>query len=644
MVAGSVESFDATTFTTNLAVLLSVSTTAIQLTVTPASVTVTANITTTGYDTSLQIMQTLTQLSTDVQGASAVLGVQVESVSAPLWTSPLDETASSAQLGANSQAGGSGLIIGVAAGVAVAVLLVALLILCVCRRKRTAAGSIPASQGQVEVLPATGKAVSNVAELSITPESIVVEENVAVPVVGLAVEPQAATVVGMASSPAPISASEEMQDWEVGSAELDWIGARSIGRGTYGVTYDVKRGGMRIAAKRMDVDRGAGRQREELERLLRREFRALNTVVHPNVVRTLGVVVDHTEYVCLLMELANGRSLRQMLDMTRDLTPRDGVRQQPGMQFALAYDIAKGMAHLHGLPRPIIHRDLKSDNVLLFYSASDGAQAGCPTAKIADFGLSTSIGSTSYATSTTRAHGGGGTLVYQAPETFKGDFSASSDVYAFAIVCWELLTAERPWQGLSLQEVMFKVVMQKERPPLPAAPPVNSPSVASSSVDVHALLCHFATRCWHDEPDARPLFRKLNRELEVAASQVPATLTLKRNGFLPPDIFISFRFGEVYNEVKALQAALEAQGLRVFVSDVVTPGGDLQNQIANALARCRLAVILASKTYGCLTNELCAPLTLSSAQHTSHRPDARILSISRLFVSPRLTATTRTRR
>jgi hypothetical protein len=61
------------------------------------------------------------------------------------------------------------------------------------------------------------------------------------------------------------------------------------------------------------------------------------------------------------------------------------------------------------------------------------------------------------------------------------------------------------------------------------------------------------------------------------------------------DIFISFRFAEAEAEAVALKAALEAQQLSVFVSNV-HPGGNLQHTIADALATCRLAVILASAT------------------------------------------------
>ena len=70
-----------------------------------------------------------------------------------------------------------------------------------------------------------------------------------------------------------------------------------------------------------------------------------------------------------------------------------------------------------------------------------------------------------------------------------------------------------------------------------------------------------------------------------------------------PDIFISFRFGEAHAEALALKAALEARQLKVFLSNA-SPGSDLQRLIAFALSRCKLAVILATTTYGKKTNAL----------------------------------------
>lgn len=147
-----------------------------------------------------------------------------------------------------------------------------------------------------------------------------------------------------------------MHEWEYASSELDWGNEHVVGRGAFGVVYAVPCASLRIAAKRMDVM--VGRQRADIERLLLREFRVLQQAMHANVVRVLGVVVDHPDYVCLLMELADSGSLRGLIDAKPEL-----VLRQPVVQISFTHDIARGMAYLHSLVPPIIHHDLKPENV-----------------------------------------------------------------------------------------------------------------------------------------------------------------------------------------------------------------------------------------------------------------------------------------
>jgi serine/threonine protein kinase len=387
-----------------------------------------------------------------------------------------------------------------------------------------------------------------------------------------------------------------MQQWEFAAADLDWANAREIGRGGFGVVFDIACGGLRVAAKRMDVS--IGRQREDLERLLRREFRALHRVVHDNIIRVFGVVVDEPSYVCLLIELASSGSLRALLDTSPAVVCSNIVTQ-----LNLARDMARGMGHLHGLAPPMIHHDFKSDNVLLFPSSGDG---GGFNAKVSDFGLATGIGGTTLGA--TKTYAGGGSLAYKSPEAFESDnkFSAASDVYAFGIVCWELLTGERPWGGHS-EAALLGAVMRGERPALPASSSAT-PRHGMPALNVPKLIASKAQHCWHQEASSRPTFAQISQQLEYSATQLETEKLGCRKSLhdadeRPADVFISFRFGEAHTEALALKTALEQRNLKVFLSNV-SPGGDLQDVISAALANCRAAVILATKTYGLKTNGL----------------------------------------
>ena len=139
------------------------------------------------------------------------------------------------------------------------------------------------------------------------------------------------------------------------------------------------------------------------------------------------------------MELAAGGSLRDVL--------HDEARALPWpLRVNWLAQIAEGMAELHAmLPRPIVHRDLKAANVLL--SSADLGQA---VAKVADFGVAKTMDTlrTTCATAAVGAGGTAGTLPWKAAETFKGKFTEASDVHAFGIMLFEVVS--RTYAALAL--------------------------------------------------------------------------------------------------------------------------------------------------------------------------------------------------
>jgi len=356
----------------------------------------------------------------------------------------------------------------------------------------------------------------------------------------------------------------------------------------------------------MDLYAGQ-RQRLEIEKQMRREFRALRKLLHPNVVRLVGVVLDSREYVALLMELCDRGSLRKLLDDD----PAQALHN-PILQLSLALDTACGMAYLHGRKTPMLHRDLKSANVLLTES-SGGLAGGRLLAKIGDFGLATGLGTTTIAMTATKADNCGGTPAYKAPEVFENRFTVKSDVYSFGVIAYELACAERPWaidaNGKPHTEAsVMMAVVSGERPVLPPTPvtvsvppsafaPVLYPNTPELVAISHAALCDIATSAWHAEPKERPSFVALRGELNRALSEVQAAETRLNGGGSPSspaaapadapaaapssapasavlrecsgsltmeggacDIFISFRFGDSHAEAIVLRRALEARG------------------------------------------------------------------------------------
>jgi serine/threonine protein kinase len=204
--------------------------------------------------------------------------------------------------------------------------------------------------------------------------------------------------------------------------------------------------------------------------------------------------------------------------------------------------------------------------VLLF----SGDSTDSITAKISDFGLATGIATTTFGASSVKA--GGGTTAYKAPEVFDDMPTRASDVYAFAIVCWELLSGDRPWAGRSDSAILGAVDKRGERPPMPSAPPTSSGDTPPS-LDVFALLSNMVVRCWQQEGDSRPKFSQITRQLEVAISQMaqlrlrwaqlrPLFVAAHSFSLAPIDVFISFRFAEVrYSSVRSTSRTTGTQRL-----------------------------------------------------------------------------------
>eukprot|EP01048_Picozoa_sp_COSAG05_P010932 COSAG05_NODE_995_length_6259_cov_2.194805_1_plen_527_part_00 len=167
---------------------------------------------------------------------------------------------------------------------------------------------------------------------------------------------------------------------------------------------------------------------------------------HKHLVRLFGVLRLPGNKVALMLELAEGGSLRQVLD------DRDRFPELPWPQrLNWLIGIAHGMEHLHDLqPRGIVHRDLKASNVLL--------TANLSTAKVADFGLATAM-ETMRSLSASSAGSGSmtGTLAFKAPETFKGQFSEASDMFSMGVTGFEVATRQQPFAGKSEVEIMDKL-------------------------------------------------------------------------------------------------------------------------------------------------------------------------------------------
>ncbi|XP_042042345.1 serine/threonine-protein kinase CTR1-like isoform X1 [Salvia splendens] len=256
----------------------------------------------------------------------------------------------------------------------------------------------------------------------------------------------------------------------------DLVIKERIGAGSFGTVHRAEWNDSDVAVKiLMEQDFHAERFKEFL-----REVAIMKRLRHPNIVLLMGAVTEPpnlsivTEYLSRgsLYRLLHKHGAREMLDERRRLS--------------MAYDVAKGMNYLHKHNPPIVHRDLKSPNLLVDIKF---------TVKVCDFGLSRFKANT-FLSSKSAA----GTPEWMAPEVLRDEPSnEKSDVYSFGVILWELATLQQPWGNLNPAQVVAAVGFKGKRLEIPE--------------DMNPQVAAIIVSCWANEPWKRPSFSSIMESL-----------------------------------------------------------------------------------------------------------------------------------
>jgi len=214
-----------------------------------------------------------------------------------------------------------------------------------------------------------------------------------------------------------------------------------LGRGAMGIVYHATDPsiGRSVAIKTIRIrDINDTQQRDKLRERLFREARSAGVLSHPNIVTIYDMdEVDGLAYIA--MAYVNGPTLEKILASQSPLSGANMLR--------ILRQTASGLDYAHG--RGIVHRDIKPANIM---TDEDGA------VKITDFGIAkiTAVGNMTETSSVV------GTPNYMSPEQVQGlEIDGRSDQFSLAVIAYEILTGERPFQGEHLSTVVYKIVAEE---------------------------------------------------------------------------------------------------------------------------------------------------------------------------------------
>ncbi|MCC7538339.1 MAG: protein kinase [Deltaproteobacteria bacterium] len=270
---------------------------------------------------------------------------------------------------------------------------------------------------------------------------------------------------------------------------------RRLGAGSMGLVHEVEhlRLGKRFALKTLQPELA---ERPDVVRRFHREARAAAAIGHLGIVQVTDMGVLDTGEPFLVMELLRGRSLR---DELREVGPLTMVR---ALDIAISCCDALAAAH----SKSIVHRDLKPDNIFLVQSP------GMPErVKILDFGISKFLeASALLGEPATRTGVLLGTPYYMSPEQLRGapTIDQRTDVYAMAVVLFEMLTGNVPYKSPSLADLAMAVLMGPQ------------PSIEEHAPGASKELSAIIRRAMAVDPEVRThSIATLGMELSEVASQ-----------------------------------------------------------------------------------------------------------------------------
>ncbi|CAB4319778.1 unnamed protein product [Prunus armeniaca] len=295
---------------------------------------------------------------------------------------------------------------------------------------------------------------------------------------------------------------------EVVKATKNFSADLVVGDGGFGFVYKAQfSDGRTVAVKKLDPDAFQG------FREFQAEMETLGKLRHPNIVKILGYCVSGADRILIYEFIERGNLDRWLNDSSS--SDGDGYDDGTGFRLPLSWKtrikivrgVANGLAYLHGLDKPIIHRDIKASNVLLDSEFE---------AHIADFGLARRMDASRSHVSTQFA----GTMGYMPPEYKEGFTGATvrADVFSFGVLMLEVATGKRPnlptkFDGTEMGLVEWARKMEAQNCQMEMVDPgISKDDLDEANVkEYFRIACHCAGEISRERPPMKEVIEMLNQ-------------------------------------------------------------------------------------------------------------------------------------
>ncbi|KAF8040830.1 hypothetical protein BT93_B2912 [Corymbia citriodora subsp. variegata] len=282
---------------------------------------------------------------------------------------------------------------------------------------------------------------------------------------------------------------DEIKTCANGFSESNEIGSGGYGRVYRGMLPD----GQLLAIKR--AQQGSMQGAHEFKT----EIELLSRVHHKNLVGLVGFCHEQGEQMLVYEYMPNG-TLRE------SLSGKTSIHLDWKRRLQIALGSARGLAYLHELANPpIIHRDVKSTNILLDKTL---------VAKVADFGLSKMVADSGKGHVSTHVKG---TMGYLDPEYYMTQLlTDKSDVYSFGVVMLELITAKPPLNKGKYIVREVRMAMDKNDQDYYGLRQVMDPSLLDvGRLEGFTWFLELAMRCLEESSANRPRMNEVVKEIEM---------------------------------------------------------------------------------------------------------------------------------